>query len=220
MECSESSDQEEVLLGDDICFGSWDEEANRIDFGSKMGTNVEMFFVPDDTDSFPVQSAYLHTSCSKPIYPSWAAVFAEDCDSSEASLVNLDEVLAGSLGFCVAFVDGVSRGYYKVAKELSDETGISFFDVNFVDCGCNCDATAFPTSFPLPSSSQNEAPVGSPTGTFGKLLLLLHVKMLTNFLIFRSLQTCQLMLDRDLDLQSLVPDRKTLAKNLLRSQGR
>jgi len=162
VECDEPLDQWEVLTGEDICFGSWDNETNRFDYGSKMVTNLEMFFVPDDTSLFPVQSAYIHTSCSKPVYPNWAAVFAEYCDSSDSSLVNLNETSASSLGFHLAFIDGVSRGYYFAAKELSDETGLSFFDVNFANCGCNCAATAFPTVSPSPTAG---GPTGSPPTT-------------------------------------------------------
>jgi hypothetical protein len=149
-----------VLPGEDICFGSWDETTKRIDFGSKMSTNVEMFFVPDNTDSFPVQSAYIHTSCSKPIYPTWAQVFSDDCDSSDGNLVNLDDVSAGALdsSFHLAFIDGVSREYYEAAKELSDINGVSFFDINFADCGCGCDTTASPPPTDPPTEPQRPGP--------------------------------------------------------------
>ena len=159
VECSESFDEYPVGgdNGDEVCFGSWNDETNRIDFDVKMPTNVELFFVPNDADSYVVQSAYIHTSCSKPVYPNWATVFAEDCSASDSSYeVNLDNVASpGSLGLYVAFVDGVSRGYYQAAKELYDEEGISYFNVNFADCGCNCDATGAPTISPSPTPGKN-----------------------------------------------------------------
>jgi hypothetical protein len=159
VECGESFDESPVSGdGDEVCFGSWNQETNRIDFGSKMPTNVELFFVPSDEDSYVVQSAYIHTSCSKPVYPNWATVFAEDCSSSDSSVVNLDNVASsGSLGLHVAFIDGVSPGYYQVAKELYNETGISYFDVNFADCGCNCDATGAPTISSPPTPGEHYA---------------------------------------------------------------
>jgi hypothetical protein len=163
VECGESFEESPVSGdGDDVCFGSRNQETNRIDFGSKMPTNAELFFVPSDEDSNVVQSAYIHTSCSKPVYPNWATVFAEDCSSSDSSVVNLDNVTSpGSLGLHVAFIDGVSPGYYQVAKELYNETGISYFDVNFdvnfADCGCNWGATGAPTISPSPTLGEQYA---------------------------------------------------------------
>jgi hypothetical protein len=94
VECGESFEESPVSGdGDEVCFGSGNQETNRIDFGSKMATNVELFSVPSDEDSNVVQSAYIHTSCSKPVYPNWATVFAQDCSSSDSRLWSISTML-------------------------------------------------------------------------------------------------------------------------------
>jgi hypothetical protein len=105
--CTNVSESVDVVAGKEVCFGVWDEEEKRIDFGSKMPTNLNLFYIEDGK----IQSAEVHTSCSKPLEAPYAQPFTEDCDPSAAGeSVNLDEISNEPQAFYLAFVDGVSRG--------------------------------------------------------------------------------------------------------------
>lgn len=109
-ECAISWDSVEVIARAEICFGVWDGASNRVNFGSKMPTNLNLFFVPQDSVAFPIQSAELHTSCSRPIYAPYAQPFTQNyCNpSSVVEPLNLDELSTALSGFYLEFVDGVS----------------------------------------------------------------------------------------------------------------
>jgi hypothetical protein len=107
--CTDAWGSVAVFAGAEICFGVWDEEEKRIDFGSKMPTNLNLFYI-EDTEGL-IQSAELHTSCSKPLEAPYAQPFTEDCDPSVAGEpLNLGDISSESQAFYLAFVDGVSLG--------------------------------------------------------------------------------------------------------------
>jgi hypothetical protein len=65
VECGESFDEYAAGGdGDEVCFGNWNLETSRIDFGSKMPTNVELFL-------FRVMR--IRTWCSRPTFTRAAA---------------------------------------------------------------------------------------------------------------------------------------------------
>ena len=157
--CSPPFDIMEVDPGDEVCFGLWDDVAGRIAYNRNMPTKVPIYFIPSSGDAFSVFAGKIYTSCNNPVYAPFAQALDDACFSNNPPIINLQEKEGGDLPIHLAFVDGISRGYYKAASTFDEDLPL-LYDISFAECGCACESWLVPTPAP---SCDHDHPLDQPS---------------------------------------------------------
>lgn len=108
--CSTSSNKTSLSYNNqDICFGVWCGDKERILFDQKMSLSLVLTYKLNfiDTSNNMTLSSELHTSCSKPLHPSYATRFTP---SSCNDYYNTDMEQIKTL--IVQFKDDISVDYH------------------------------------------------------------------------------------------------------------
>ncbi|KAG7357225.1 hypothetical protein IV203_001913 [Nitzschia inconspicua] len=164
--CSDSFDTIVVESGTEVCFAAIDPTTHTILFDQKMGTNVYPFFIPYGDEDPGTLAGVIHTSCSKPVVPPFAAIFYDACGNFDEGhlLINLENY--DGITPYLAFLDGISTGYFKSAMSAaSDEDESSYqqeFDITFGNCGCTCESFSPALPTPAPTSMAPSGGSGNP----------------------------------------------------------
>mmetsp|Transcript_19027 Transcript_19027/g.23410 ORF Transcript_19027/g.23410 Transcript_19027/m.23410 type:complete len:242 (+) Transcript_19027:1177-1902(+) len=155
MKCSSSFDDIIVHANEDICFGSWSFNDERILFGKRMPTSMVLSLETVNTKNETlILSTDLHTSCSKPLNPPYAMELSDSCDDKNIEPFILSEDFISN-GAIVKFSDGFSIDYYNTFMSLEYQENDTF-DFSFGKCSCDCkENEQIPTDAPsLPLMTQ------------------------------------------------------------------
>lgn len=162
--CSDSFDVMAVEHGTEVCFAAVDPLTHKIRFDQKMGTDVYIYFVPFGDEDPGALIGTIHASCSMPLVSPYAASLYDPCGpfDEENQLLNT-ELYNGNIPF-LAFLDGISTGYYEAAMGSVGDGGDDGsyqqeFDITFGNCGCTCESFQHP-----PGTEGGSFPSSSPTG--------------------------------------------------------
>ena len=139
-----------VNPGEEICLTNWDSFFKILTFKEKFPTDLNLYFIPNTTITDTTYYGILHTSCSTPIYPPYALVLGDRCNnSSDSSLVNLNEELVLNHPPYLKFIDGISPEYYVALSETNNIESIN--PITFSNCGCECNSYNPPVAPPTPN---------------------------------------------------------------------
>ncbi|KAL3942277.1 MAG: hypothetical protein SGARI_000317 [Bacillariaceae sp.] len=170
--CDDTFDVMPVENGTQVCFAVVDTTTNHVLFDEKMDTNLIIYGIPYGDEDPGALMSVIHTSCSKPLVPPFAVGFHDPCGEfdEENGLLNLDYYF-GSAPY-LAFVDGISTGYYNSAMNSvgdgeDQDSYRNEFDISFASCGCTCDGwiTVDPIEYPTCTPDDTESPVATPSAS-------------------------------------------------------
>ena len=160
----------DVRTGDGVCLAMVDQATGLPAFTTKFPTNLGFYHQPS---SGAVAASFVHTSCSRPIYPPYAFSLSSCNDEADDFYLDLSSAVATDIGAAepyMEFADGVS------AKDPSIMLG-SCHNPNECDCSLypkstgetSAPTTETPTVSPLPATlsgvvrSRTEGETGMPT---------------------------------------------------------